>query len=79
MDDRNTLIAEVQKAVERGFLREAAKILDEIATLSELKGDQVGAETYKQHARFVKSQATIIDAKMKSTFREIEEKILQTI
>ncbi len=79
LDDRKNLIAEVQRAVEKGFLREAAKLLDEIATLSELKGDPVGAETYKQHARFVKSQATIIDAKTRSTFREIEEKIRQTI
>ena len=77
LEDRKELLKEVQKSIERGFLKEAAKILREIADLSNLKGDLEGTERYRQHAIFIKNQATIIDANNKSTFREIKEKIQQ--
>jgi small GTP-binding protein len=75
LEDRKELLQEVQHAIEKGFLKEAAKILDEIAILSELKGDQQNAEYYKSNANYVKTQSESIEMQLKQLFKEVENKI----
>jgi ADP-ribosylation factor-like protein 8 len=75
LEDRKELLQEVQHAIEKGFLKEAAKILDEIAILSELKGDQQSAEYYKSNANYVKTQSESIEMQLKQLFKEVENKI----
>jgi small GTP-binding protein len=75
LDDRVEEIKEAKLAIEKGYLKEAAKIMEEIAQLSEKKGDNKGAQLYTSYADYIREQAKIIDEKMKLIYKEIEEKI----
>lgn len=79
LEDRKTMLNDVQNAIERGFLRESIKILEELVNLSKLKGDSAGAGKYKDQAIYIRTQAALLDAKMKSTYKDIEEKIKQEL
>jgi len=74
LDDIKGMLTQVPIAIEKGYLKEAAKILDEIAYLANLRGDPARAEKYASYAAYIRSQNKTIDQKMKLVYKAIEEK-----
>jgi GTPase SAR1 family protein len=74
LEDRKWALEDVKIAIEKGYLKEAAKILDEIAYLSEQKGDPENAQRYASYAAYIRSQNRTIEQKMKLVFAAINEK-----
>ncbi|NVM54195.1 MAG: hypothetical protein HWN66_10885 [Candidatus Helarchaeota archaeon] len=74
MEDRKGALEDAKIAIEKGYLKEAAKVLDEIADLSEQKGDPEGAQNYSRYAAFIRSQNMTLTQKMKLIFKAIQEK-----
>jgi len=75
LEDRAESIQDAKSAIEKGYLKEAAKIMEEVAQLSEKKGDSEGAQLYASYAAYLQDQAKEIEDKMKLIYQEIVEKI----
>lgn len=74
LEDRKWALEAAKIAIEKGNLKEAAKTLDEIAYLSEQKGDPEGAQQYASYAAYIRSQNRTIEQKMKLVYTAIKEK-----
>ncbi len=74
LEDRTDLVKEVPFAISKGYLKEAAKILEEIAYLSQKRGDPEGAQRFSNYAAYIRSQNIIIDQKIKQVYKLIEER-----
>jgi len=74
LEDRKWALEDAKSAIDKGYLKEAAKILDEIAYLSEKKGDPEGAKQYASYAAYIRSQYKTIEMKMKLVYNAIKEK-----
>jgi small GTP-binding protein len=75
LDDRAEGIQEAKLAIEKGYLKEASKVMDEVAQLSEKKGDPEGAQLYASYAAYLRDQSQTIEEKMKLIYQEIQERI----
>ncbi|NVM28386.1 MAG: GTP-binding protein [Candidatus Helarchaeota archaeon] len=74
LEDRKWALEDAKSAIDKGNLKEAAKILDEIEYLSRQKGDPEGAEQYASYSAYIRSQNKTIEMKMKLVYNEIKEK-----
>ncbi len=74
LDDRKWSLEAAKSAIDKGYLKEAAKILDETAFLSTEKGDPEGAEQYSSYAAYIRSQNKTIEIKMKQVYNSIKDK-----
>ena len=75
LDDRAGIIQEAKAAIEKGYLKEGSKIMDDVALLSERKGDADGAQLYSSYAAYLRDQAKELEDKMKLFYQKIGEKI----
>ncbi|MHA1276233.1 MAG: ADP-ribosylation factor-like protein [Candidatus Helarchaeota archaeon] len=74
LGDIEDMLTGVPIAIEKGYLKEAAKILDEIAYLANLRGDPNIAQKYSSYAAYIRSQNMTIEQKMKLVYKAINDK-----
>lgn len=74
LEDRKWALKDAKNAIDKGYLKEAVKILQEIAYLSEIKGDSEAAEQYSSYAAYIRGQNKAIEMKMKTVYTSIREK-----
>ncbi|MFX1296228.1 MAG: ADP-ribosylation factor-like protein [Promethearchaeota archaeon] len=74
LKDISGMLEEVPNAITKGYLKEAAKLLDEIAYLSRIRGNPIWADKYATYANYIRTQNNTINEKMKLVYELIEKK-----